>query len=129
MLAPFHLTVPQVTVLMILAREETALEVSRIASRSGLPPGTVTSVMDRLHLRQLARRREDPTNGHRVSATITNEGREILRVLDHRRMRLFEELVGPYSDQELQQLLDLTYRWITVADRMVNADDDQRGKS
>jgi DNA-binding MarR family transcriptional regulator len=121
MLAPFHLTGPQVTVLTILGTEAAQLDLSSIATKSGLPPGTATSVLDRLFLRRLAQRYESEVSGRRITWMITDEGRDVLEELDNRRTRLFEELVALYSDKELEQLLELFNRWTDLGDRVISA--------
>jgi DNA-binding MarR family transcriptional regulator len=128
LLAPFHLTVPQVTVLLVLRDEGREVETPSIASKAGLPPGTVSSILDRLFLRRLVQRREVTANGRRIIVgTITDDGKELLLQLDVQRTRLFEELVALYSDKELEQLLDLFLRWTAQGDRLIpTGNQDQR---
>jgi DNA-binding MarR family transcriptional regulator len=124
LLAPLHLTVPQVTVLTILGTESDELDLVTIATRSGLPPGTVTSVLDRLFLRRFAQRHESQMYGRRITWVITTAGRDALEDLGNRRTLLFEDLVSLYSDKELEQLLELFNRWTDLGDRVISARDE-----
>lgn len=119
LLAPYQLTLPQVAVLSVLHREGPHLEMSQIASRTGLPPSTITSIMDRLLLRQFVQRQHHPTDRRRVTGSITDEGRNVVEELREGRRSMLTHLLENFSDEELAVLSKLAHNWAALSDQII----------
>jgi len=116
MLRPHGLTFPQVLVLSFLSRLGPDLEMSRIASATGLPASTITSVMDRLVKRDLAERNPGTTDRRSVTGSITGQGREILAHLERQRDRSLASTLDECTDAEIRVLLKVIDRYLTRTD-------------
>ena len=119
-LAPYQLTLPQLAVLTILDSVGPNVEMSRIASRTGLPPSTITSIMDRLLLRRFVERRHHPDDRRRVTGSITDEGRSIVDELRQKRRALVTDLMSSLTDDELRVLWRLVNRWMSISHNYMN---------
>src|SRR5690606_41365675 len=93
-LAPYQLTLPQLAVLTILDRIGPNVEMSRIATRTGLPPSTITSIIDRLLLRRVGERRHHPDDRPRVTGSITDDARALVEDLRQQRPQIITNRRG-----------------------------------
>jgi DNA-binding MarR family transcriptional regulator len=125
-LAPYHLTLPQLAVLTILDRIGPNVEMSRIATRTGLPPSTITSIMDRLLLRHYVERRHHPDDRRRVTGSITDEGRAVVEELRQQRRQIITHLLGALSDEELRVLWHLVDRWLSFSQDQLSEVEEER---
>ncbi|HLU34500.1 MAG TPA: MarR family transcriptional regulator [Thermomicrobiales bacterium] len=123
-LAPYQLTLPQLAVLTILDRIGPNVEMSRIATRTGLPPSTITSIMDRLLLRRFVERRHHPDDRRRVTGSITDDGRAVVEELREQRRKIITDLLGSLSDDELRVLWHLVDRWLSFSEDQLSQVDD-----
>lgn len=123
MLEPYHLTFPQAAVLNILNSQGPDMEMSQIAARTGLPPSTITSIMDRLLLRRFVERRQNPADRRRITGSITEEGKRVVEELYLQRRSLLAKLLAGYSDDELALLHGLLVRWSEMAEKIISPDD------
>lgn len=125
-LAPYQLTLPQLAVLTILDRIGPNVEMSRIATRTGLPPSTITSIMDRLLLRRFVERRHHPDDRRRVTGSITDDGRAVVEELRQQRRQIITHLLSSLSDDELQVLWHLVERWLSFSQDQLNQVAEER---
>ena len=123
-LAPYQLTLPQLAVLTILDRIGPNVEMSRIATRTDLPPSTITSIMDRLLLRRFVERRHHPDDRRRVTGSITDDGRAVVEELREQRRKIITDLLGSLSDDELRVLWHLVDRWLSFSEDQLSQVDD-----
>jgi DNA-binding MarR family transcriptional regulator len=72
------LTLPQLLLLEALRSETEVLSAGALAQRLSLTQGTVTSILDRLELRQLVRRTRADDDRRRVLVALTPRGRRLL---------------------------------------------------
>lgn len=117
MLRPHGLTFPQVLVLSLLSHLGPDLEMSRIASATGLPASTITSIMDRLVRRELAARHPGTTDRRSITGSITPQGREILALLEEDRDQSLARILDECSDDEIRTLLKVIDRYLIRTER------------
>ncbi|QYJ17084.1 hypothetical protein Rxycam_02921 [Rubrobacter xylanophilus DSM 9941] len=89
-----------------------AMTVGQLAEVTGLTPGAITGVVDRLEGAGYARRERDPEDRRRVIVSLSG-GREISPMFDAVR-RASEELYSGYTDEELALILDFFTRAVPV---------------
>lgn len=122
-LSPHHLTLPQMTILRVLSEAEEEIDMAELATRSGLPAGSVTGIMDRLVLRRLVERREI-LFGRRILGRITPAGIEAFEGIRDSRLDLVTSLVSDYTDEEIAQLIELIRRWTVIAAALLREQSD-----
>ncbi|HWV22679.1 MAG TPA: MarR family transcriptional regulator [Thermomicrobiales bacterium] len=105
MLRPHGLTFPQVVVLSFLNRYGPDMEMSRIASISGLPASTITSIMDRLVKRDLAERNPGVADKRSVTGSITPQGARILDDLERQRDQSLASILEGCTEDEIRTLI------------------------
>lgn len=113
MLRPYGLTFPQLLVLSFLKRLGPDLEMSRIASLSGLPASTITSIMDRLVKRDLAERTPGTTDRRIVTGSITQQGSDVLALMESHRDQAITEILEDFSKDEILTILKLIDRYVS----------------
>jgi DNA-binding MarR family transcriptional regulator len=77
-LEPFDLSVPEFTVLSVLARRA-GLSNAQLARRAYITPQSMNEVVLRLERRGLLRRRPDPAHRRIRRASVTPKGRSVLQ--------------------------------------------------
>lgn len=77
-LEPFELTVPQFTVLSVLARR-TGLSNAQLARRAYITPQSMNEVVLQLEHKGLLKRKPDPAHRRILRATVTPKGRRVLQ--------------------------------------------------
>lgn len=119
LLSPYHLTLPQVAVLSVLHHEGPDLEMSQIAARTGLPPSSITSIMDRLLLRRFVERKHHPSDRRRVTGSITESGLQVIREIGEKRRAIVKDLLADFSDEDLALLSRMARRWTAMTEQII----------
>jgi DNA-binding MarR family transcriptional regulator len=122
MLAPYGLTFPQVIVLALLDQHGPELEMSQIASRTGLPASTITGIMDRLVARGFAIRHQSETDRRRITGSVADDGVRVLHELDAARVSTLSRLVEDFSLEEIALLTRLIDRWTAISEEFPGPD-------
>ncbi|WP_143526465.1 MarR family transcriptional regulator [Rubrobacter xylanophilus] len=95
-----------------LLSQRGSMTVGQLAEVTGLTPGAITGVVDRLEGAGYARRERDREDRRRVIVSLSG-GREISPMFDAVR-RASEELYSAYTDEELVLILDFFTRAVPV---------------
>lgn len=105
-----NLTTAQFWTLMLL-REEGPLTVSAIAERVGLTRAATSHLLDRLVVRRLIARKEDPEDRRQKQIRLTRAGEELVAVVDQARRvgiaRIVTHLDAADRDLVSSRLTDL----------------------
>lgn len=101
--AAARLTMPQLKVLLLLARSGSA-PVSWLAARMSVSPPNITGILDRLEERGLVRRTNDPRDRRVVRIVLTDEGQQLLRDLTMSGASQFHEVMAALPDETVQSL-------------------------
>ncbi len=108
-------TGPQLLVMQALARAE-EMSAGALAREVNLSQGTVSSILDRLEKRQLLQRIRSHTDRRKIFVSLTEQGREKLRIaptlLQQRFIQRFTEL----KDWEQNQILSSLQRLAEMMD-------------
>lgn len=97
------LTVPQMRVLFVIARER-RVRPGLISTATGIAPPNVTALLSRLEERDIIIRRPDPDDGRATMVELTEEGRRIARDLVNAGQQDFADAVILLTDDELEAL-------------------------
>jgi len=101
--AAAKLTMPQLKVLLLLARSGSA-PVSWLAARMSVSPPNITGILDRLEERGLVRRTNDPRDRRVVRIVLTDEGQQLLRELTTSGASQFQEVLATLPEETVQSL-------------------------
>lgn len=104
------LTCAQYHALMVLIRAGEPLSLGQIAERSHSVRSNATQMIDRLEAEGLVERVLDPTDRRRVLAQITQEGRRRYNTAAQAILKIEQELLEHFSDDERDQLTSLLSR-------------------
>lgn len=104
------LTILQALVLRAVSREEQPPDMVHIAELTGLPPSTLTSVVDKLEERSLARRQPHSVDRRRITVDITAEGRALMADLDVSGDRLMLELIAEIPADDVRTTIRVVER-------------------
>lgn len=104
------LTILQALVLRAVSREEQPPDMVHIAELTGLPPSTLTSVVDKLEERSLARRQPHSVDRRRITVDITTEGRALMADLDVSGDRLMLELIAEIPADDVRTTIRVVER-------------------
>lgn len=95
------------------------LTAGELAGQTGLATASVTSLIDRLEKKGLARRLRDPKDRRRVIVeAVTEEAAESLDPLFGGIQDAFQEILESYSDDQLETVLDFMRRSADMARRL-----------
>jgi DNA-binding MarR family transcriptional regulator len=97
------LTVPQMRVLFVVARERGARP-GAISTATGIAPPNVTALLSRLEERGLILRRPDPEDGRATIVELTQHGRDVRRDLIEAGHEDLADAMATLSDEELEAL-------------------------
>jgi DNA-binding MarR family transcriptional regulator len=100
-LAPEGITVLQYHALKAIHRSGPELDMSTIATLTGLPASSVTNMVDRLAERGLVERRHHAADRRRVVARITGEGVALMERLQRHELERLRLLLGTSSTEEI----------------------------
>lgn len=114
-LEPSGITVLQFHALRAVAFAGPELDMSTIASLTGLPASSVTSVVDRLSERGLLERRHDNTDRRRVVASLTTEGASVFDQIQQQQHAYLVQLLETSDTEEIAICLRVFER---IGDRM-----------
>lgn len=109
-LAQHGITVLQYHALRSIATHGTELDMSSIATMTGLSASSITSIIDRLDQRGLVVREHDASDRRRVVATITDEGTALMQRIEEHELKRVERILAGISDEELRVCLDVFSR-------------------
>jgi DNA-binding MarR family transcriptional regulator len=109
-LAPLGLTPAQERALRTIARGTEPLRMTELASRLGIVPRSVTTVVDALEEAGLVHREIDPRNRRAILLRLTAEGGIVRDQLRDARRQAAEELFAPLSDADRKTLGELLAR-------------------
>ena len=104
------LTILQALVLRAVSREEQPPDMVHIAELTGLPPSTLTSVVDKLEERRLATRLPHPVDRRRVTVDITPEGRALMDEMDVAGDTLMFELIAEIPVADVRTTIEVVHR-------------------
>lgn len=104
-LRPHGLSVPELTVLSVLARR-TGLSNAQLARRSMVTPQSMNQVLGSLERRELVERRPDPEHGRVRRAALTAKGADTLSRAHRTVADLEEEILGDLSPAQRALLLE-----------------------
>lgn len=121
MLAPYGITFPQAIVLALLDHQGPQVEMSRIATQTGLPASTITGIMDRLVARGYAVREHPETDRRRITGSVSAEGTRVLQELDATRVESLEHLMEGFTLDEIELLTRLIDRWTAISEETQRA--------
>ena len=93
---------------------EGPMTIGELARSVGLSPGAATALVDRLEQAGLATRRQDPTNRRRVLVQPSQEASGIAYAVFGPLIARMAELLGSYSEQELELIGEFLHRARTV---------------
>lgn len=105
--APVGVTPAQARLLRTVSRSESAPRMADLAAQLGVVPRQVTSLVDALEERGLARRVPDPANRRVTRIELTEGGEVALKELRHARRAAAEEILAPLSPGQRAELSDL----------------------
>ena len=119
--AELELTLGQIDCLNAISRLESP-SMSDLARDLGLPPSSVTGIVERLVSAGKVERESDPDDRRVVRVTLTRQGREDRE--HHRRLRRkrLGRLLGELNDEELAALHDALELVAKAADRVERGD-------
>lgn len=103
----YGLSLLQTHALETLWRGKAEMEMSSIATHTGLPASTVTSAIDRLVKLGLVERRHSDVDRRRVLAKITPAGEEVMTRVDAWGLQLFEELLSKSDTESLVTCIEV----------------------
>lgn len=109
-LAEHGITILQYHALRSIATHGTELDMSSIATMTGLSASSITSIIDRLDQRGLVVRQHDAGDRRRVVATITDEGAALMQRIEEYELERVEHTLDGISDDELRACLDVFSR-------------------
>jgi DNA-binding MarR family transcriptional regulator len=89
-----------------IVQMEGSVTAGRLAERSGLTTGAITTVIDRLEQRGLARRVRDPRDRRRVLVEVAPEATQGATNFYGGHMALAERMYRRYSQEQLELLLE-----------------------
>lgn len=92
---------------------------SHLAVSLSLSTGGITGITDKLVRNQLVQRTRNKGDRRIVYLEITEQGRELLKVLRNQRIELMEKFLAPLSKMEMQELLKCNkklYKYTCVSD-------------
>jgi DNA-binding MarR family transcriptional regulator len=100
----------QFCLLLCLARSENGLSQTEIASRLAVDKASLTELVGRMAARGQVEVRRDPRDGRRRVASLTEDGRSLLRELYGPALDVNRRLFAPLTDVEAEQLTGLLGR-------------------
>ncbi len=103
-LAAWGITVPQVTVLGLLAEAGQPLSVGALAELMLLESPSVTNLVDRMCESGLVERLKDPHDRRRALVKLTNKGRKVHDDVRASAAAVSDELFGVLSDKKREAL-------------------------
>jgi DNA-binding MarR family transcriptional regulator len=103
-LAPLGLTFAQARLLRVVAGGDTPLRMAEIAAQLDVVPRSATSMVDTLERAGLVTRVADSEDRRSVLVELTASGRELLARLDEARGTTAEQVFGPLSAEEREDL-------------------------
>lgn len=103
-LVPLGITFAQARVLRVVADADMPLRMADIAARLEVVPRSVTSMVDALEASRLVNRTADPADRRSVLVELSAGGRDLLHRLDRARRDSAEQIFGPLSDHERNDL-------------------------
>lgn len=108
--APVGVTPAQARMLRTVAHSEEPPRMADLAERLGVVPRQVTSLVDALEERGLARRAPDTANRRVIRIEVTGEGTRALQELRQARRTAAEDLLAPLSREQREELSGLLTR-------------------
>jgi DNA-binding MarR family transcriptional regulator len=108
-LAPYNLTVPQYSALLLLdfVPEASAAQLSRACL---VTPQTMAAVVDKLEEKRFVAREPSPLHRRVLAVRLTDEGRSVLRAADHAARAVEQRLLAGFTPAEAEQLRSLLDR-------------------
>jgi MarR family transcriptional regulator for hemolysin len=103
-LSVWQVTVPQVTVLALLAETAQPLSVGKLAELMLLESPSVTSLVDRMCESGLVERLKDPHDRRKALVKLTNKGRQVHDKVRASAAAISNELFGVLSDKKREAL-------------------------
>jgi len=103
-LTPLGLTFAQARVLRVVAGGDSPLRMAEIAAQLDVVPRSATSMVDTLEQAQLVTRVADSEDRRSVLVELTDTGRDVLARLDKARATTAEDIFGPLSAKEREDL-------------------------
>ncbi|MGM7666649.1 MarR family winged helix-turn-helix transcriptional regulator [Microbacterium sp. A93] len=100
----------QFGLLLCLARSESGLSQTEIASELAVDKASLTELVGRMASRGLVAVHRDARDGRRRVATLTESGQELLTALHGRALDVNRRLFAPLSEAEADQLMGLLER-------------------
>ncbi|NUL45466.1 MarR family transcriptional regulator [Cellulosimicrobium funkei] len=100
----------QFGLLLCLARSESGLSQTEIASELAVDKASLTELVGRMTSRDLVAVHRDARDGRRRVATLTESGREVLAGLHRPALEVNHRLFAPLTDAEADQLMGLLDR-------------------
>lgn len=136
-LARHHgLSTPQASVLLFIHRNGPDTTMTECAAALQLPSSSVTSIVARLVQLGLVQGGTRKDDRRMVSAALTDEGAELVRVIEGQHRESFSRLLDEVADAEVAQLseiLEAVCRAMSsrqvIAPRVVVTGPDNRGRS
>lgn len=105
----------QFGLLLCLARSESGLSQTEIASELAVDKASLTELVGRMASRGLVAVRRDARDGRRRVATLTESGHELLTELNGPALDVNRRLFAPLTDTEADQLMGLLERVLAYA--------------
>lgn len=118
----YGLSLLQTHALETLWRGKSEMEMSSIATNTGLPASTVTSAIDRLVKLGLVERWHSDVDRRRVLAKVTPAGEEVMTRVDAWGLQLFEELLSKSDTESLVTCIEV----FTAAEEQIHETFDIR---
>ncbi|MCL2581149.1 MAG: MarR family transcriptional regulator [Streptosporangiales bacterium] len=109
-LSPLGLTPAQERALRMLTRGSEPLRMTELASRLGIVPRSVTTVVDALETAGLVRREIDPANRRAILLHLTARGLAVRDELRAARQQAAEDLFAPLPPEDRKALGELLSR-------------------
>ena len=103
-LSVWHVSVPQITVLGLLAEARQPLSVGKLAELMLLESPSVTSLVDRMCESGLVERLKDPHDRRKALVKLTNKGRKVHDDVRASAAAVSDELFGVLSDKKREAL-------------------------
>ena len=123
-LTPLGLTFAQARVLRVVAGADVPLRMADIAAHLDVVPRSVTPMVDALESGGLVARTPDADDRRSILVALTASGRDLLERLGEARRATAEQVFGPLSPEERDELRRLL---AAVCDRGACADSGKRG--